>query len=92
MSVYDSLYELPPTDFSSLDIAFRNSITRPSVLMEPRKEKYRCYYKSKWANLKFFLQDKSSLEASVALLKTKTIEQFSSKCREIYRRKIEMFL
>ena len=41
MSVYDSLYELPPTDFSSLDIAFRNSIARPSVLMEPRKEKYR---------------------------------------------------
>ena len=92
MSVYDSLYELPPTDFSSLDIAFRNSIARPSVLMEPRKEKYRCYYKSKWANLKFFLQDKSSLEASVALLKTKTIEQFSSKCREIYRRKIEIQL
>jgi hypothetical protein len=38
MSVYDSLYELPPTDFSSLDIAFRNSITRPSVLMIQEKK------------------------------------------------------
>ena len=63
-------------------------LPRPSVLTEPKKKKYRNCYKSKWANLKFFLQDKASLEASVDLLKTKTVEQFSTKCKEIYTKKI----
>ena len=53
-------------------------LPRPSVLTEPKKKKYRNCYKSKWANLKFFLQDKASLEASVDLLKTKTVEQCST--------------
>ena len=38
--------------------------------------------------MKFFLQDK----ASVNLLKTKTVEQFSTKCKEIYTKKIEIQL
>ena len=68
------------------------NLPRPSVFNEPKKKKYRNCYKSKWANLKFFLQDKASLEASVNLLKTKTVEQFSTKCKEIYTKKIEIQL
>ena len=87
-------------DSITMDLYNSNSSTenvsvipsRPSVLMEPKKQKYRNYYNSKWANLKFFLQDKASLEASVHLLKTKTVEQFSTKCCEIYRKKIEIQL
>jgi len=60
--------------------------------IKKKKKKYRNCYPSKWANLKFFLQDKASLEASVNLLKTKTIEQFSTKCKEIYTKKIEIQL
>ena len=83
-------------DYSSGEISndapgFQNP-PRPSVLLESRKEKYRGYYASKWANLKFFLQDKTSLEASVDLLKTKTLEQFASKCQEVYKKKIEIQL
>ena len=85
------IYDCPSTDFN-FDQDFQQNIPRPSVLLESRKDKYRSYYKSKWANLKLFLQDKSSLEASIDLLKTKTVEQFSSKCREIYQKKIEIQL
>ena len=89
MNADNFLYDSSPGEFPAFgDQDFQN-IPRPSVLMEPRKERYRNVYNSKWANLKFFLQDKSSLEASVDLLKTKTVEQFSSKCREIYTKKIE---
>ena len=68
------------------------TLPRPSIFNEPKRKKYRNCYKSKWANLKFFLQDKASLEASVNLLKTKTVEQFSTKCKEIYTKKIEIQL
>ena len=92
MEAIDFMYDSPAGEtIGNEEPEFLNPV-RQSVLLEPRKEKYRNYYQSKWANLKFFLQDKSSLEASVDLLKTKTVEQFSSKCRDIYRKKIEMQL
>ena len=94
MSAADEIYNSSPQGF--YDYIPNDNINlnppRPSVLMEPKKQKYRSYYNSKWANLKFFLQDKASLEASVDLLKTKTVEQFSTKCREIYAKKIEIQL
>jgi len=90
MSAGNFIYDSPAIDFN-IEQDTQN-IPRPSVLLESRKDKYRNYYKSKWANLKLFLQDKSSLEASIDLLKTKTVEQFSSKCREIYQKKIEIQL
>ena len=86
MNANNYLYDTAPGDFPAFGEDTQN-IPRPSVLLEPRKERYRNVYNSKWANLKFFLQDKASLEASVDLLKTKTVEQFSSKCREIYTKK-----
>ena len=45
---------------------------------EIKQKKSKNYCKSKWANLKYILQDKESLESSVKLLKRKTIEHFSS--------------
>ena len=47
-------------------------------------------YKLKWANLKSLLQDKTSLESSLKLLKKQTIEQFSAKLGEIYKDKLEI--
>ena len=91
MSEINYLYEAAPSDnFLQNDLSVPNA--RPSVFNENKKNKYRNCYKSKWANLKFFLQDKASLEASVNLLKTKTVEQFSTKCKEIYKKKIEIQL
>jgi hypothetical protein len=49
-------------------------------------------FKSKWANLKTILQDKTSFESSVKLLKKQTLNQFSSKCCEIYKYKIKIHL
>ena len=49
-------------------------------------------FNSKWANLKILLQNKTSLETSVKLLKKQTINQFSSKCCEIYKDKIGIYL
>ena len=69
----------------------KNSL-RVSILMEKKKNIYKNIYKSKWCNLKLFIQDKTSLKTSIEILKTKTIEQFSSKCREIYRKKLEILL
>ena len=68
----------------------RQNLHRPSVFNESKDKKYRNCYKSKWANLKFFLQDKASLESSINILKNKTIEQFSTKCKDIYKKKIEI--
>ena len=48
--------------------------------------------KSKWLKLKYLLQDKASFESSVKLLKKTTIEQFASKCCEIYKEKINIHL
>ena len=83
-------------EIGSLDITKDSNNSQPIIqkqsVFSKKKKKYRNCYKSKWANLKFFLQDKASLEASVNLLKTKTIDQFSAKCKEIYTKKIEIQL
>ena len=47
-------------------------------------------YKLKWAKLKSLLQDKTSLESSLKLLKKQTIEQFAVKLAEIYQDKLEI--
>ena len=86
-----NLYDSSLLDFNDNNLDFED-FPRQSILTEQKKTKYRKFYNSKWANLKFFLQDKSSLEASVNLLKTKTIKQFSTKCKEIYSKKIETHL
>ena len=91
MSIDNFLYDSPSPEIFNFEQSTLNP-PRQSVLLESRKEKYRSYYGSKWANLKFFLQDKISLESSVELLKTKTVKQFSSKCQDIYRKKIEIQL
>ena len=49
-------------------------------------------FASKWANLKLFLKERKSLESSVKLQKKNTIDQFSSKCQEIYKKKVEIQL
>jgi hypothetical protein len=86
-----NLYDSSLLDFNDNNLDFED-FPRQSILTEQKKTKYRKFYNSKWANLKFFLQDKSSLEASVNLLKNKTIKQFSTKCKEIYSKKIETHL
>lgn len=45
---------------------------------------------SQWGELKNLLQKKSSLESSVNLLRTKTIEQFASECLKLYKKKIKI--
>ena len=64
---------------------------RATLIVQKKKEIFNDYYKSKWANLKLFLQEQKSLESSVKLQKQKTIEQFSSKCQEIYKKKSSNF-
>ena len=66
-----------------------------TVLSKTSKDQHKKTYnycKSKWANLKYILQDLESLESSVKLLKAKTIGQFFFKCRIIYKTKIEIYL
>ena len=46
----------------------------------------------KWARLNLFLKEKKSFDSSVKLLRKKTILQFSSKCKEIYRIKLLIHL
>ena len=53
----------------------------PSVITDSKKKNNIICNQSKWANLKFFLRDKSYLEASVDLLKTKVAQQFFTKCK-----------
>ena len=65
---------------------------RPTIIIQRKKSIFQKYYHSKWANLKFFLQEQKSLESAVKLQKQKTIEQFSTKCHEIYKKKIEIQL
>ena len=65
---------------------------RPTIIVETKKNIFKNMYHSKWANLKLFLQEKKSLESSIKLQKQKTIEQFSSKCQEIYKKKVEIQL
>ena len=65
------------------------TVGRISVLNEPKKKKYISKYNSKWANLKYILQDKSSLEFSIEALRKQTIDKFAIKCQEIYKNKIK---
>ena len=65
---------------------------RPTLIVEKKKQIFKKIFLSKWANLKLFLQEQKSLESSVQLQKQKTIEQFASKCKEIYTKKIEIQL
>ena len=65
---------------------------RHTIIIQEKKKKFHQCYHSKWANLKLFLQEKKSLESSIKLQKQKTIEQFSSKCQEIYKKKVEIQL
>ena len=59
---------------------------------DKEKDKKKSKFKSKWLKLKKKIENKSSYESSVKLLKRKTIEQFASKCCEIYKEKIEIHL
>ena len=65
------------------------NVGRISILNEPKKKKYISKYNSKWANLKYILQDKSSLEFSIEALRKQTIDKFAIKCQEIYKNKIK---
>ena len=65
---------------------------RATLIVQKKKLIFNKCYSSKWANLKLFLQEQRSLESSVKLKKQKTIEQFSSKCQEIYKKKVEIQL
>ena len=65
---------------------------RPTMVVIKKKKLYKNLYPSKWANFKLFLQDLKSLESSVKLQKKNTIDQFSSKCQEIYKKKIQIQL
>ena len=70
----------------------QNLIPTKQNLIPTKQTKIKQNSKSKWLNLKYLLQDKASFESSVKLLKKKTIEQFASKCCEIYKEKIEIHL
>ena len=58
-----------------------------SLIMSYNKE---FDFKSRWSYIKILLQNKTSCESSVRLLKKQTIEQFSPKLCEIYKDKIEI--
>ena len=77
---------------NTLDIRTIQKNHLQSNIIEKMQKIYNNYYKSKWSNLKLYIQDKTSLKSSIKLLKKKTIEQFSSKCIEIYRKKLEIQL
>ena len=47
-------------------------------------------FKSRWSYIKILLQNKTSCESSVRLLKKQTIEQFSPKLCAIYKDKLEI--
>ena len=79
------------TNSEDIDSNKKSSLNN-SLIIEKIQKMYKSYYKSKWSNLKLFIQDKTSLKASIGLLKRKTIEQFSSKCIQIYLKKIEIQL
>ena len=77
------------TDIGDIN-SFRQKLLKESGEIEKKRSIYKNYYKSKWSNLKFFIQDKTSLQSCITLLKKKTIEQFSKKCLEIYKKKLEI--
>jgi hypothetical protein len=53
-----NLYDSSLLDFNDNNLDF-DDFPRQSILTEQKKTKYRKFYNSKWANLKFFLQDKA---------------------------------
>ena len=63
-----------------------------NVITQQRESKERSSNDSKtnWARLKSLLESKSSLESSVNMLRTKTIEQFATECHKIYKTKIKI--
>ena len=63
---------------------------RPSIIIKRKRKIYEKTFASKWANFKLFLKERKSLESSVKLQKKNTIDQFSSKCKEIYKNKKRM--
>ena len=65
---------------------------RPTLIMKKKKNIFNKTYKSKWANLKLYLKERKSLESSVKLHKKNTIDQFFSKCQEIYKKKVQIHL
>ena len=65
---------------------------RPTLIMKRKKKIFNKTYKSKWANLKLYLKERKSLESSVKLRKKNTIDQFFSKCQEIYKKKVQIHL
>ena len=65
---------------------------RPTMIVIKKKKLYKNSYPSKWANFKLFLQEQKSLESSIKLQKKNTIDQFASKCKEIYKKKIQIQL
>ena len=65
---------------------------RPTLIMKRKKKIFNKTYKSKWANLKLYLKERKSLESSVKLRKKNTIDQFFSKCQEIYNKKVQIHL
>ena len=66
--------------------------SRPTIIGEIKRKIFTKTFASKWANLKLFLKEKKSLELSVKLRKKNTIDQFSSKCQEIFQKKVEINL
>ena len=66
--------------------------SRPSIIIKRKRKIYEKTFASKWANFKLFLKERKSLESSVKLQKKNTIDQFSSKCKEIYKNKVKIHL
>ena len=75
-------------------ISYQNDdfMPRATIIGKKNKKKYTKTFASKWANLKLFLKERKSLESSVKLRKINTIDQFSSKCQEIFTKKIKINL
>lgn len=56
------------TDIGDIN-SFRQKLLKESGEIEKKRSIYKNYYKSKWSNLKFFIQDKTSLQSCITLLK-----------------------
>ena len=74
------------------DDNYSNYPMRPTIIIKKKEKLYKKMFASKWANLKLFLKERKSLESSVKLQKINTIDQFASKCEEIYKKKVEILL
>ena len=79
-------------DFENDDDNFARYSFRPTMIIKKKKKIFNLTYKSKWANLKLYLKERKSLVSSVKLRKKNTIDQFSSKCQEIYKKIVQIHL